>query len=343
MRWILSLLLCAGLCCGEEFATKADKYVSDFFARGVFMGTVLVARNGEPVFVKSYGWANAEWDIPNARDTKYRLGSITKQFTAVAILQLVEQGKLKLDDPVSKYFEAPASWAPITIRHLLTHTSGIPSYTSLPGFMNSKVMLSMLPAEIVNLSRDLPLEFKPGERHVYNNTGYVFLGHILERVADMKYEDYLRKHVLDPAGMKDTGYDTFTKVIKRRATGYAGSVSKLRNSRYIDMSLPHAAGALYSTVEDLLRWDAALHGGKLIGAASLKQMTTPFKGNYGFGLVMDKVGARRRIAHGGGIFGFNTMLARYPDDKLTVIVLGNLEGRAPFEIETGLGKLAAAN
>ena len=164
MRKPLALLFVPVLCLAQDLAVQADRYVDLWFKAGKFMGSVLVARNGETQFQKSYGWANAEWSIPNTPEAKYRLGSITKQFTAVAILQLVEKGKIKLDDPINKYLpNPPAAWEPVTIENLLNHTSGIPSYTGLPGFFEKRITVPLTALEIVNLSRDLPLEFKPGE------------------------------------------------------------------------------------------------------------------------------------------------------------------------------------
>jgi D-alanyl-D-alanine carboxypeptidase len=341
MRRSLALFFIAALCAAQDLGGRADRYVDYWFKAGKFMGSVLVARNGETVFRKSYGWANAEWEVPNVPEAKYRLGSITKQFTAVAILQLVEQGKLKLDDPINKYLpNPPASWEAVTIEHLLTHTSGIPSYTGLPGFFEKRISAPLTPIEIADLSRDLPLEFKPGEKFAYNNTGYVLLGYIVNKVTGVPYIDYLRAHVLDPAGMKDTGYDSFSEVIPRRATGYSGSVANLRNSRYIDMSLPYSAGALYSTVEDLRKWDQVLYTNKLLTPESMKRMFTPGKDNYGFGWFIDKLGTHPRIGHGGGIPGFNSMIARYPEEKLLVVVLSNLETDATEKIAAGLAHLA---
>jgi len=341
MRRYLPLFLLPAICYAQDFAGRADQYVGYWFQAGKFMGSVLVARNGQTLFRKSYGLANAEWNVPNVPEAKYRLGSITKQFTAVAVLQLAEQGKLKLDDSVNKYLpNPPPAWEPVTIDHLLHHTSGIPSYTGLPGFFEKRITVPLTPLEIVDLSRDMPLEFKPGEKFAYDNTGYVLLGHIITKASGVPYMDYLREHILGPAGMNDTGYDSHSEVIKKRATGYSPPVGNLHNSRFIDMSLPYSAGALYSTVDDLSKWDQILYTNKLLTPASMKLMFTPGIQNYGCGWFIDKLGAHSRIGHGGGIPGFNSMIARYPDEKLLVVVLSNLETDATDKIAAGLAHLA---
>jgi CubicO group peptidase (beta-lactamase class C family) len=193
---------------------------------------------------------------------------------------------------------------------------------------------------VVKLTRDMPLEFAPGERFAYNNTGYVLLGHIIEKLTGNSYATHLGKTVFEPLGMKDSGYDSDEAIIPRRAAGYTGAG---RNAKYIDMSQPHAAGALYSTVGDLLKWNAALHGGKLLSPDSYREMTTPGKGNYGYGLTINKAGERTILMHGGGIFGFSTMLTYVPEHQTTVAVLSNREGGAPGQIGIALTQLATGD
>jgi len=320
-------------------AQDYDGFVKSWARDGQFRGAVLVAKDGKPVFRQAYGLANGEWNIPNTPETKFRLGSITKQFTAAAILKLAEEGKLKLDDPVSKYYaEAPSAWEKITVHHLLNHTSGIPSYTALPGFMGKKDRDPLAPLEIVKLSRDLPLEFAPGEKFAYNNTGYVFLGYIVEKVAGATYESHIKKTIFDPLGMNDSGYDWPKTVLVRRAAGYSRDGS---NAPYLDMSLPHAAGSLYSTVDDLLKWDTALHGGKVVSKESLIKMTTPGHGNYGYGLMIGPTPSGKTvIAHGGGIYGFSTNMLRFSSDGVMAVVLANQETQAVGPLAQGLAGLA---
>lgn len=315
-----------------------DQIVQSYVADRQFMGTVLVARGGQVLFSKGYGSANLEWDIPNAPNTKFRLGSVTKQFTAASILLLEERGKLSVGDAVKKYMpDAPAAWDKITIFHVLTHTSGIPSFTGFPDFAKLEPFATT-PTELVARFRDKPLEFEPGEKWNYSNSGYVLLTYLVEKITGDRYEKFVRDNVFTPLGMKDSGYDSNSAVIPHRASGYVSGKDGFENAGFVHMSVPQGAGALYSTTEDLLKWEQGLFGGKLIQAASLEKMTKPFKNDYAFGLQVDTIGGRKAIEHGGGIEGFNTELAYYPDDKLTVVVLGNVNGQAPMEIA---GKLAA--
>ena len=317
-----------------------DELVQTYVRDKTFMGAVLVARGADGVLSKGYGSANLEWNIPNTPATKFRLGSITKQFTAASIMLLAERGKLTLEDPIKKHMpDAPAAWDKTTIFNLLTHTSGIPNFTDLPEYKS--LQLSEAPvAKSIATVRDKPLDFAPGEKMSYSNSGYLVLGYVIERVTGVSYEQFVTDNIFTPLGMKDSGYDSNTAIIPRRAAGYTPSASGPANAGFVHMSIPHAAGALYSTTEDLLRWEQALFGGKLISAASLAKMTTPFKGDYAFGLTVRTTSGRKVIQHGGGIEGFNTFLAYYPDSKVTVAVLANINGQAPGQIAAKLGELA---
>ena len=339
LRRALLLVFVASTCFAQN-AQRMDEVVQTYVRDKTFMGAVLVARGDEVIFSRGYGSANLEWDIPNTPATKFRLGSVTKQFTAASILLLEERGQLKLEDPIRKYLpDAPAAWDAITIYNLLTHTSGIPNFTSLPNYKSLKLETTPV-EETIAVVRDKPLEFVPGEKMSYSNSGYLLLGHVIERVSGASYEKFVTDNIFTPLGMKDSGYDSNTAVIPRRAAGYMPSAAGPVNAGFIDMSIPHAAGALYSTTEDLLRWEQGLFGGKLISAASLAKMTTPFKGDYALGVVVQTAGGRKVVQHGGGIDGFNTFLAYYPDTRLTVAVLANLNGRTPNEIATKLADLA---
>jgi CubicO group peptidase (beta-lactamase class C family) len=304
------------------------------------MGSVLVARDGQVIYSKGYGSADLEWDVPNTPTTKFRLGSVTKQFTAASILLLEERGKLSVSDPVKKYVpDAPAAWDKITIFHLLTHTSGIPNFTNFPDYRKLEPFAATS-EQLVARFRDKPLDFEPGEKWQYSNSGYVLLGHLIEKITGDSYEKFVRENLFAPLGMKDSGYDSNSAVIPHRASGYVVGKDGFENAGFIHMSIPHGAGALYSTTEDLLKWEQGLFGGKLLKAASLQKMTTPFKSNYAFGLQVETVGGRKVMEHGGGIEGFNTELAYYPEDKLTVVVLGNVTGGAPGDIARKLASVA---
>lgn len=337
IRRILITFLLVGGCLAQD-VVRMEQIIQFYVSDKRFMGTALVAQDGKVLLNKGYGFADAEWDIPNTPSTKFRLGSITKQFTAACVLLLEERGKLKTDDLVKKYMpDAPAAWDKITIFHVLTHTSGIPSFTGFPDYESTEATPTT-PEKLVARFRDKPLEFEPGTKWNYSNSGYVLLGYLIEKISGQKYADFVQQNIFTPLGMKDSGYDSNSEIITHRASGYTRESGHMVNAGFIHMSIPFSAGALYSTTEDLLRWEEGLFGGKLLSSASLQKMTTPFKEDYAFGLGVRTVKNHKVISHGGGIEGFNTTLAYYPDDKLVVTVLGNLNGGAPGEIAD---KLAA--
>ena len=319
---------------------RMEQVIQSFVMKDQFMGAVLVARGNDVLLDRGYGYADVEWKVPDSPKAKFRLGSITKQFTAASIMLLQERGKLKVTDPVKKYMpDAPDAWDKITIFNLLTHTSGIPNFT---GFINyhSIEPFPITPEKLIAQFRDKPLDFQPGEKFSYSNSGYVVLGYLIEKITGESYAKFVEDNIFKPLGMKDSGYDSNSAIIPDRAQGYTRGPNGLENAGYINMTVPFSAGALYSTTDDLLRWEQGLFGGKVLSPESLKQMTTPFKGDYAFGLVVRTVNGHRVINHGGGIEGFNTMLAYYPDDKVTIAVLANLNGGAPNEIAQYLGALA---
>jgi len=333
------LAILAGSCLGQD-AARMDQIVQSYVTNNSFMGSVLVARDAQVLFSKGYGSANLEWNVPNAPNTKFRLGSVTKQFTAASILLLEERGKLSVSDPVKKYLpDAPAAWDKITIFHLLTHTSGIPNFTSFPDYAKLEPFATTA-EQVVARFRDKPLDFQPGEKWSYSNSGYVLLTYLIEKITGGSYKTFVQENIFTPLGMKDSGYDSNSAVIPHRASGYTLVNNQLENAGFVHMSVPQGAGALYSTTEDLLKWEQGLFGGKVLRAASLQKMTTPFKDDYAFGLEVKTAGGHKLIDHGGGIQGFNTELAYYPDDKLTVVALGNVNGAAPGEIATKLAALS---
>jgi CubicO group peptidase (beta-lactamase class C family) len=336
-RYILAVLFFITTGYAQD-PSRMDQVVQYYVSNNQFMGSALVARGDQVLFSKGYGSANLEWNVPNTPATKFRLGSITKQFTAASILLLEERGKLKIDDPVKKYLpDAPAAWDKMTIFSVLTHTAGISNFTNSPDYATLRPF-PRTPEQIVALFRDKPLEFAPGEKMSYSNSGYILLGYLIEKITGQSYQDFIQKNIFNPLGMKDSGYDSNTAIIPRRAAGYSPGPGGLANADFEHMSIPFSAGALYSTTEDLLRWEQGLFGGKLLSTASLARMTTPFKNNYALGVGVDTVNGRKQVSHGGGISGFNTFLSYYPDEKLTVVVLGNVNGNAPQQIA---GKLTA--
>jgi CubicO group peptidase (beta-lactamase class C family) len=308
---------------------RVDEYMQAEMRANRFSGTILLSRKGKPIVARGYGAANAEWNIPNTPRTKFRLGSITKQFTSMAVLQLQERGKLKVQDPICQYLTpCPDAWKPVTIHHLLTHTSGIPSYTNSPSYRTT-MMVPKTVDQMVAGFRDLPLEFEPGSQFKYNNSGYFLLGVLLEKVSGQSYERVLSDQIFTPLGMQDSGYDQPSRILPGRASGYSRQGSELTNAPYLDMVQPFAAGALYSTVEDLLKWDQALYTDRLLPAAARSAMFTPFKGGYAYGWAAPEPSPqtfdRRQVGHGGGINGFSTMIIRLIDDNITSIVLSNVQ------------------
>ena len=305
-----------------------------------FSGSVLVARDGEILFERGYGLANREWNVPNDGDTKFRLASVTKQFTAVAIMILHERGLIDLDAPVKTYLpDAPAAWDGVTIRHLLTHTSGVPNFTDFDDYEASKTLPATIDSLIARF-RDHPLDFQPGEGWTYSNSGYVLLTAVVEKASGQSYADFVSEALFQPLGMGDSGYDSHAAILPRRASGYVPTARGLVHADYIDMSIPQGAGALYSTTRDLLKWEQGLFGGRLLRPDSLTLLTTPVRNQYAFGLMIKEKDGNTTVTHSGGIEGFNTYMAYDPARRMTVIVLGNLNGPGPDQVGGSLLALA---
>jgi len=312
---------------GETAA--AGRALDSYRAKGLTDGVVLVARNGVPVFRRAFGLANREWGIPNAPDVEFWIGSISKQFTALAILQLAEEGKLSLDDPIAKFVEiAPPAWQGITIRHLLAHTSGIPNHTSLPEW-GAQTWVERSPEDLIRFIRDRPLDFAPGAKFQYDNTGYVILGFIVRKASGQPLSSYLSAHVFGPLGMKHTGF-VGDQVLPRRASGYDRDGTRWLADLWVSAIKDSGAGGIYSTADDLLTWDQALNNPTRLGLKDLKPMFTDYGHGFGFGYVIADENGHPRWWHNGHVAGFGSIIARYPRDGLTVIVLSN-NGGAPIE------------
>lgn len=314
-------------------AQEIDTLMRLYHDYGQFNGSVLVAEGGKVILRKGYGMANMEWDIPNGPDTKFRLGSITKQFTAMLILQLMEQGKLTLDSKLGDalpYYRKDTG-AQVTIHHLLTHTSGIPSYTERPDLREFDKN-SFGAEEFAKKYCSGDLQFAPGSKFHYNNSGYFLLGAIIEQITGKKYEEVLQERIFDPLEMKGTGYDHYATILKHRASGYQKTPNGYRNAAYLDMSIPYSAGSLYSTVNDLYLWDRALYTEKLLSTKSKELMFKPFLNDYAYGWDVRQVPAGqggeegRVISHGGGINGFNTLIVRLANQENLIVLLNNTGG-----------------
>jgi CubicO group peptidase (beta-lactamase class C family) len=321
----------------QDIATKADAFMQQ---QKQFSGTVLIAKEGKVVFEKAYGMANYEWSIPNTIDTKFRLGSVTKQFGAAAILKLEEQGKLKTTDKACDYLPScPDIWKPVTIHQLLTHTSGIPNFTSFPEYAKLQVLPSRYEEQVKSVWNK-KMDFDPGTKWQYSNTGYVMLGQIIEKASGKPWETYLQKEIFTPAGMTDTRADSNSELIAKRAAGYAIKTGKPTNAGYIDMHIPNVAGALISTTGDLYKWDRALTTNKILSEASRNKMWTPDKNNYAYGWGIGKQNGKTKQSHDGGIDGFSTFLQRVPDDGVLIVVLSNFEDGKTGDVRRGLTEIA---
>lgn len=308
--------------------------------------TVIVVKDGKTVFRKAYGAADVAAKTPLTPGTVLRLGSITKQFTAVAILMLAEEGKLALNDPITRFFpDYPTQGKVITVEHLLTHTSGIVSYTGKSGYV-ATMAKDLTVAQMIDGFRNDPLEFEPGTQFRYNNSGYFLLGAIIERVSGTSYASFLEGRIFTPLGMKDTAYEGVERSNAPRAVGYTAQEKGFAPAQPLSMSQPYAAGALVSTVDDLAKWDAAIASGKLLKPASWKMAFTSYKlspeksTGYGYGWGVGTLQGTPVVDHGGGINGFRTYALRLPQQKVFVAVLSNADsGNANPEV---LAKKAAA-
>jgi CubicO group peptidase (beta-lactamase class C family) len=310
-----------------------DSLVTSALAEGPVAGmSVAVVRGRDTVVMKGYGFSDVENDVRATPQTVYRIGSITKQFTAADVMRLVEEGKLSLDDSFGKHLPTlPAAWRGVTIRLLLNHTSGIPSYTGAGPKWATRMRLDLPHDTLIGIVANDPLDFPVGSLWKYNNTGYYLLGMLIERLTGHSYSTEVRDRFFVPLGLRSTMYCDLEPIIKHRAQGYVvGPDRKLMNAPPLSMGQPFSAGSLCSTVGDLVKWQRALAGGGVVKPASYSAMITPegaaARAHYGYGIGRDTVFGRLRIQHGGGINGFNSMLTYFPDDSLSIVVLGNTNG-----------------
>src|SRR4030095_2260706 len=323
----------------QDIAPKVDEYMNALVKAGWFNGTILIAREGKVIVNKGYGMANFELEVPNTPQTKFRIGSITKPFTAMAIMLLQEGGKLSLQDSICKYVtDCPAGWQAITIHHLLSHTSGLAKHDKAGDYLKTAMMPMPLP-QLIDSFKNKPADFKPGERFDYNNNGYILLGYVIEKVSGQSYEAFLREKIFTPLKMADTGYDDHDPVIKNRAAGYRKEDGKLLNAAYTDPSQPFSAGALYSTTGDLLLLDQALYDGKFLSPKSIDTLFTPVLGNYGYGWFMMKQSNRPAILHPGGVPGFSAMITRFPESKVLIVLLSNMDNMPIIRASNALGAI----
>ena len=330
LAWFLPAALGAqALPPAATVARVSDSLARAFIAeRGAPSVAIGVVRGRDTIVMQAWGKADLELDVDATVRSVYRIGSVTKQFTSAAVLQLAEQGKVRLDDSIGTWLTAlPAAWRPVTVRQLLNHTSGIPSYTSLGPAWARRWGEEMTPDTLVALTAGMPMRFAPGSRWEYDNSGYVVLGMLVERVTGHSWAADIEERFAKPLGLEDTRNCMTGPVIARRARGYEPQGNSWVNAAFLAMSQPYAAGAMCSTVLDLARWNRALHSGQVVSAASYDMMTTPegaaVARRYGFGIGRDTVGGRPVLSHGGGIHGFITANAWVPSAELSVTVLTN--------------------
>ena len=322
---------------------KMETYFQALLSNNHFMGSVLIDCGGEILLSKGYGMANLEHDVLNLPFTKFRIGSITKQFTATAILKLQEQNLLDVNNSLAIYLPEYPYGSQITVHQLLNHTAGIPSYTSFED-IKSKTKTGIELDELIAYFCDRSLDFTPGERFSYSNSGYVVLTKIIEVVSDLSYADYLQKYIFEPLKMADSGYDFAQTVLPNRATGYTFTSKEYQNADFFDISLASGAGGLYSTVEDLNKWSLSLYTDAVLSQVSRDAMFAPTveeeeKVYYGYGWRIETQYNRDCISHNGGIEGFVAHLARYPQKRVTIIVLSNLATSPILKIEKDLGAI----
>ncbi|HZY80358.1 MAG TPA: serine hydrolase domain-containing protein [Cyclobacteriaceae bacterium] len=320
--------------------SKLDSLINPQVDSAKFAGVaVAVYRDGKPLLLKSYGYADVEHSVKLSTDASFEIGSVTKQFTSVATLQLVEAGKLSLDDDFTKYVKFDTKGRKISIRQLMNHTSGIKGYTELP-FFEGLMIHKYKRDTLMRLVEKEKFDFEPGEALIYNNTAFFILGLVIEKVSGVSYEEYIKKNIFDKVGMRNSYYCDERKTVKNRAHGYDMGESGLMRAQYIDHTWPYAAGSLCSTVEDLAKWNYALHNGKVLSEAMYKELISPVKLNngsvtrYADGLTVTDFNGKTRIEHGGGIPGFLSENAFFPGENISVTVLMNTIG------PNGPGKIA---
>jgi CubicO group peptidase (beta-lactamase class C family) len=339
----LLLLFTSASLAQESTETKVDAYIASEMAKQKIPGVSLaIVREGKIIFAKGYGLANVEHQVPAKPETIFQSGSMGKQFTATAVMMLMEEGKLNLDDKISKYFsEVPPAWEKITVRHLLTHTSGMTDYPSGFDFRRDYTE-----DELLQRIKAVSLAFQPGEKWSYSNLAYVTLGILIHKVSGQFYGDFLRDRVFTPLQMTTARIISEEDIVTNRAAGYRIVKNELKNQNWVSPSLNTTAdGALYLTVYDMIKWDAALDTEKLIKKSSLEQMWTPVKLNngtthpYGFGWALREIRGHRIIEHGGAWQGFKSQIARFVNDRLTIVVFANLANANQVRLTMGVAAI----
>lgn len=329
----------------QHLETKIDSLLLTVFKDKNGPGAVfMVAKGGKLIYRKAFGKANVELDVDLTPDNVFQLGSMTKQFTAVAILQLAEQGKLDLKAPIVKYIPDYPAGDKITIHHLLTHTSGIKDFTKMKS-LNKIAQQDLSPKELIDFFKNEPVDFAPGEKFEYNNSGYVVLGYIIELVSGETYENYVKKNIFDKAGMKHSRYANDIAIVPKRAYGYRKNDDGYVNKNRISFSIPFSSGSLMSTVDDMVQWQNALNKNILVNASTIKKAFTTYQLNngeaftYGYGWHLKEINGIPIREHGGSIFGFKTMGVYIPSADIYVIGLSNCDCNSPTQVTRDIAAL----
>ena len=329
----------------QNLEKQFDQMLNEQYLPNEPGATAIVAIDGQIVYHKAFGMANMELDVKMEPDMVLEIGSITKQFTSVSILMLMEQGKLNLDDDITKFIEDyPTHGHQITIHHLLTHTSGIKSYTSMQRWA-PVWRKDFEPKELIDFFKNEPMDFAPGEEWRYNNSAYFILGYIIEKASGQSYEEFVETNIFEPLGMQSSLYGSNSEIIKKRASGYQKNEQYV-NAEYLSLTQPYAAGSLMSTVEDLFIWNRAIRSNKLVKQTSIDLAFTNYKlnngdkFNYGYGWSINDINGSQTIEHSGGIFGYVTNSIYLPNEDVFVAIYSNCDCNGPGQVSTKMAAIA---
>ncbi|KRD59792.1 serine hydrolase [Flavobacterium sp. Root935] len=345
LQYVLALFLVfSSSVFSQKLEAKIDSIITAKFKPEIPGAVFLAAKNGKVVYRKAFGMADLELNVKMKPEFIFEIGSITKQFTAISVLMLAEQGKLNLNDEITKFIpDYPTNGNVIKIHHLLTHTSGIKDFTSMKSIKNI-AREDLSPKELVDFFKDEPIDFKPGEQYKYCNSGYVLLGYIIEIVSGQTYRDFISERIFRKIGMNNTSYASHERIIKNRVSGYRDKQGYV-NKNYISFSIPYATGAIISNVDDMLKWQNALNKNVLLSSEFTEKAFTNYQLNngtkidYGYGWHLEKIKDKVVREHGGSIFGFKSMGIYEPSEQIYVIGLSNCECNSPTLITTAVASL----
>ncbi|MGZ3951099.1 MAG: serine hydrolase [Flavisolibacter sp.] len=324
----LALVCIAMQACSQTVEQKINELLTAYSNQNKLNGTVLVAQKGKIVYEKGFGYRNAELKIPNDVNSIFQIGSITKQITAAVIMELQQEGKLSVHDKLSKYFPGFANGDKITIENLLTHTSGIHNYTEDSVIMKNDITKHYSQEEMMKLFKSYPADFEPDAKWSYSNTAYSILGYIIQKVENKPYEKVVRERIFQPLGMTHSGFDFTDLSNSDKTKGYFSLNPRPVAAPIVDSTIAYSAGAIYTTVGDLYKWDRGIYTDKILKPESWKAVFTPYKNKYGYGWGIDSLYGRLITAHSGGIHGFSSHILRFPQDEVVVIVFDNSSSNA---------------